>query len=312
MTVGNETNGKVAILLCTYQGERYLTEQIDSIVSQTYDNWVIYASDDGSQDRTLGILRAYQTKLGADRFFIFPGPQQGYASNFASLVKNQSIVADYYAFCDQDDIWSADKLCVAIQWLTEHAVDTPALYCGRTALINELGVKIGNSPLFKYPPSFENALVQSLAGGNTMVFNHALKVIASTTVSSEMISHDWWFYILATACGGRVYYDCESHVSYRQHSANVIGANAGFIAGLARLRKMLRGRLSEWNNRNLEAIQLIRERMPPSNLLVLEDFEKARCSPLLKRCFFLLRSGVYRQTLQGNLALWVAVFLNRI
>ncbi|WP_256586242.1 glycosyltransferase family 2 protein [Pseudomonas sp. Irchel s3f10] len=312
VTVGNETIGTVAILLCTYQGERYLAEQIDSIISQTYDNWVIYASDDGSQDRTLEILRSFQKKLGTERLFIFSGPQQGYANNFVSLVKNQNIVADYYAFCDQDDIWSADKLCVAIQWLKRNTTDIPSLYCGRTALVNESGVKIGHSPLFKYPPSFKNALVQSLAGGNTMVFNHALKKIASVTVNSEIISHDWWFYILATACGGQVFYDFESHVSYRQHSDNVIGANAGVISGLSRLKKMLGGRLLEWNRRNLKAVELLKGRMPPANLIVLENFERARCSPLLRRCVFLMRSGVYRQTLKGNLALWIAVFLNRI
>lgn len=312
VSVSNETIGKVAILLCTYQGERYLAQQIDSIISQTYDNWVIYASDDGSQDHTLEILRVYQKKIGAERFFILSGPQKGYANNFISLVKKQDISAEYYAFCDQDDIWSVDKLYVAIQWLKKCAVDTPSLYCGRTALVNEFGVRVGNSPLFKYPPSFKNALVQSLAGGNTMVFNHALKAIAGVTANSDVISHDWWFYILVTACGGRVYYDFESHVSYRQHSDNVIGANAGVLSGFTRLRKMLGGRFLEWNRRNIKAIDPLKERMPPSNLMVLENFERARCSPLLKRCIFLIRSGVYRQTLQGNLALWVAVLLNRI
>lgn len=79
---------KVAILLSTYNGERFLVEQLDSLLAQTHRDWIIYASDDGSIDSTLAILREYQQRVGEERFFIFNGPRQGFAKNFMSLVKN--------------------------------------------------------------------------------------------------------------------------------------------------------------------------------------------------------------------------------
>lgn len=312
MTAGRKTDGRVAILLCTYQGERYLAEQLDSIVNQTYENWVIYASDDGSQDLTLEILRAYQEKFGAERFFVLSGPREGYAKNFISLLKNKEINADYFAFCDQDDVWAADKLFVAISWLERNSPKVPCLYCGRTALVDESGVRIGSSPLFKYPPGFKNALVQSIAGGNTMVFNQSLRAIAGSTPDSEIVSHDWWLYILATACGGQVNYDSEPYVSYRQHSENIIGANSSMLSSLSRLKKTLDGRLAEWNRCNLKAIESQRENIPRVNLVTLECFERARISSLFKRYYFFRRSGVYRQTIRGNIALFVAMLLKKI
>lgn len=310
--VGEEAGGRVAILLCTYQGEQYLVAQLDSIIGQTYDNWVVYVSDDGSQDRTLDILHSYQEKIGADRFFMFSGPREGYAQNFISLVKQKEIKADYYAFCDQDDIWATQKLDVAITWIKQNAIITPSLYCGRTALINEEGVEIGHSPLFKHPPAFKNALVQSIAGGNTMVFNQALRSIAASAPDCEIISHDWWFYILVTACGGQVFYDAKSYVSYRQHSDNVIGANSSIFSSLPRFKKMLEGRLVEWNRCNLRGIGLLKKYMPPANLETLNYFDRARHSSLFERYLFFKRSGVYRQTLRGNVALLIAVLIKKI
>lgn len=308
-----ERGDKVAILLCSFQGEQYLAEQLDSIVKQTHQNWIIYVSDDGSTDGTLDILRDYQAQLGMGRLFIFSGPGKGYVKNFFSLAKNDDVDADYFAFCDQDDVWSVDKLGVAVDWLKRQPVKTPCLYGGRTSLIDESGQKIGLSPLFKFPPSFKNALVQSIAGGNTMVFNRSVKkILGETLIDSTVISHDWWLYILVTACGGVVKYDPTPYISYRQHGNNLIGANTGLHSSLLRFKRMLEGRLTTWNESNLSAIQTVKPFMPRNNLQTLTQFELGRCSSLVKRCFLFKRSGVYRQTFQGNIALLVAVVLGKV
>ena len=109
-------------------------------------------------------------------------------------------------------------------------------------LIDEAGKPIGLSPLFKAPLSFENALVQSIAGGNTMLFNEETrKLLATTRESSHIVSHDWWSYILVTGCGGEVCYDPESTLNYRQHSQNLIGSNISIRGRLQRLRRLLKG-----------------------------------------------------------------------
>ena len=97
--------GNVAILLCTFHGQHFLADQLDSIDAQNFPRWRIWASDDGSQDDTNNILEAYQRKWGSDRLCIQHGPALGFARNFLSLTCDQHIEADYYAWSDQDDIW---------------------------------------------------------------------------------------------------------------------------------------------------------------------------------------------------------------
>ena len=98
-----------AILLCTFNGEEYLSDQLDSYLSQTYSSWKLWVSDDGSIDKTKEIIERYQVNLGCDRVRLVDGPKKGYAANFMSLVCNPEIQAEYFAFSDQDDIWSPEK-----------------------------------------------------------------------------------------------------------------------------------------------------------------------------------------------------------
>lgn len=307
-----ERNQRVAILLCTFNGERYLSRQIDSIVMQDHRDWVIYASDDGSTDGTRALLSSYQSRLGEGRLVVIEGPQAGYAANFMSLLRAPAVSGDYYAFCDQDDCWDADKLSRALAWMRLQPADVPALYCGRTRLMNNDEQTIGYSPLFGREPSFRNALTQSLAGGNTMLINasgHAL--MARTPPGVRVQSHDWWAYLLVTACGGRVHYDSKPSLGYRQHGENLIGSNAGMRDRLARLWHMLEGNYREWNDANLALLQPFDASLTPENRLVLALFKGMRGTGFFKRLSSLVRGGFYRQTLAGNVGMVVAVALRR-
>src|SRR5262249_46946867 len=159
------------ILLCTLNGERFLVEQLASLERQTFTNWRLVASDDGSNDHTKSILQAFKRSHETGKVEIIDGPQRGAPANFLFLACRQNPVSDYYAFCDQDDVWEADKLARAIAILEQAPPGVPALYGSRTSLIDESGEKFGLSPLFPKTPTFRCALVQSIAGGNTMVFN---------------------------------------------------------------------------------------------------------------------------------------------
>ena len=116
------------------------------------------------------VLAQYVRNWGADRLDVRIGPGKGFVANFLSLACDTAIKADYYGFCDQDDLWDADKLERALAWLDAAPRGMPALYCARTRLIAEDGGDIGFSPFFGKPLTFRNALVQSIAGGNTTWF----------------------------------------------------------------------------------------------------------------------------------------------
>ncbi len=304
---------KVAILLSTYNGAAYLREQLESLIAQTCQDWVIHASDDGSSDDTLGILREYQRRLGPARLLIHAGPRQGFAANFLSSIRRTQGQADYFAFCDQDDLWQPDKLARGLAWAASHPADLPLLYCSRTRLIDADGLGIGFSPLFRRAPSFANALVQSIAGGNTMLFNAATARLLSLTPDHvPIISHDWWTYIIVTGCGGRVNYDAHPAIDYRQHGNNLIGSNSSVRDRLVRLHRMLKGTFRHWNDVNLEAVSHFRQHLTYENQQILELFGSARRAPLYRKLSLISQSGVYRQTLPGNLGLVAASLMQRL
>jgi len=304
---------KVAILLCTYHGQHYLADQLESFTAQIHSNWEVWASDDGSKDGTHTILESYQGKWSADRLSICFGPAEGYSANFLSLTCKAGIEADYYAYSDQDDIWESDHLSRALDWLKTVPADIPALHSSRTRYISKDGSDLGFSALFNKPPSFCNALVQSIAGANTMVFNQAARLLLTKTPSQlDIVSHDWWAYMLVSGCGGRVFYDSYPGVRYRQHDNNIAGQNTTILARLQRLKGLLAGRFKNWNQINLNALNEMSSFLTDENREVLSLFSKARRGFVFSRIYNLYRSGVYRQTLAGNIGLISAAILRKL
>ena len=302
----------VAVLMCTKDGARFLEQQLDSIQAQRGVALQLHVSDDGSTDNTLKILAEYQKGWDNGYFSVCQGPKAGYAANFLSLVCNPAIQADYYAFADQDDIWETDKLAVAIEKLAGIPPETPALYCSRTRLIDEKGLETGFTPLYRRAPSFANSLVQSLSGGNTMVFNAAARSLLCAAGKPQIVSHDWWVYSLVTGAGGTVIYDPEPRIRYRQHDQNVLGASPGPKAVWLRINLIMQGRFKNWNTINTAALSQARELLTPDNQRILDNYSAARQCWLIPRVLGVWQSHVYRQTHIGNLGLAVAVLLNRI
>lgn len=295
------------------QGQKYLTEQLESILRQSYPAWSIWASDDGSDDDTHKILAAYQTRLGTARLSVHNGPAEGFVANFLSLTCMAGITADYYAYADQDDIWEPEKLSRAVQWLRTVPDHLPALYCGRTHGVDANNRDIGFSTLFTKPPSFANALVQNIGGGNTMLFNNAARrFLRLAGPDIKVVSHDWWTYMVVIGCGGRVFYDPVPTVRYRQHDNNLVGISTGWAAGKIRLRMLFQGRFKSWNDINLAALQEMREHLTPENKRLLDEFSTARHRGMFSRLAGLKRSGIHRQTLLGNIGLLAAGILNKI
>ncbi len=208
---------KVCILLSTYNGERYLEEQLDSLVKQENADIDILVRDDGSTDTTCKILDKWQDK-GLLKWYT--GNNKGFAMSFMDLVQNSEDY-DYYAFCDQDDIWFPNKLKMAIKHLS--SMQSPVrLYCSNTFYYKN-GENFGL--IKKSVPKYNiyTCLVQNIATGCTIVFNQSLKDIMLSKMPEYIIAHDFWAYQTAVIFG-EVYYDENAYMYYRQHDNNQIGA----------------------------------------------------------------------------------------
>ncbi|BDM24267.1 glycosyltransferase family 2 protein [Pseudomonas sp. LRP2-20] len=309
----NHESVEVAILMCTYNGAAFLQDQLESFACQSHTRWTLYVSDDASTDATRQMLADYQQRWGDNRIKVFDGPCQGFAKNFISLLKRPEVQGRFYAFSDQDDVWFKDKLERSVACLVQHSASRPALYCSRTRLVDVSRNAAGFSPLFSRPPSFRNALVQSLAGANTMLINQAARdVLIQLPEDAHIVAHDWLAYMLVTACGGDAVYDAQPSLEYRQHGNNLIGGNNRLVDRLRRLRKMLSGRFVEWNDANLRILQAMQPLLTQENRNVLEHFAVGRRSGFARRLCEFRRSGVYRQTFVGNITLIIAALLARI
>jgi glycosyltransferase involved in cell wall biosynthesis len=295
-------------LLCTYNGSPFLGEQLDSIDRQTYAGWRLVISDDGSTDGTLKIAKEFMDGH-PDRVCIIEGPDKGFAGNFLAVAAKPPFRAEYWAFCDQDDIWEPDKLSKAVQMLAKVLPEVPALYCSRTLLIDARGKKLGSSPIFTLVPSFHNALVQNIASGNTMVFNEAARRLLAEASEGEVFFHDWLLYLVVTGCGGKVFYDREHTVRYRQHGSNILGGGGSIKGYLLRADILFRGIFKSWIDGNLKAMMRIQSRLPQSHLQLLAAFSDMRNQGLVERFLALKRLRVAHQS---PLVILVAALCNKL
>ena len=302
---------EVAVLLCSYNGGKFLAQQLESIAQQEGVKLAIHVSDDGSQDQTQSILKTFRERWGQRPLSVVQGPQHGHVDNFFSLIFS-SIEGDYFAYSDQDDIWDPDKLSRAIKALSSLPDDLPAIYCSRSRLIDVHGNDIGLSPLFSRPPGFANALIQNIGGGNTMVMNRKARNLLSAVGPVDVVTHDWWSYILVTGSGGTVIYDEHPSLRYRQHQNNLIGSSMSLGDKSKRYWSALRGRNRLWNTKNIAALQEVRSYLTVENQRILDEFDAARDTPLLRRLMSLWRSGVYAQSTLGNIELIAAVFFKKL
>lgn len=304
----------VAVLLAHYNGGKLLADQLQSLSAQTHKDWSLILSDDGSSDDWLGVSADFAKAQPKQRVWLVNGPRRGFAQNFLSLVSIAGPSVPYAAFCDQDDVWLPKKLETALNALKSVRPCRPALYCSRTMICDQRLASLGPSPLFSKPPSFQNALVQNIGGGNTMVLNRAALDLLQDTLhhATGVVSHDWWAYQLVSGAGGKIIYDDEPSVLYRQHMSNLIGSNSGWCARAKRLSALLRGQFKEWNDANIAALQGARHWLTPEARQSLDEFEAARRSGLFGRVAALRSSGVYRQTSPGQIALWIANLLKKL
>jgi hypothetical protein len=143
------------------------------------------------------------------------------------MLQESTPKASYVAFSDQDDIWHLDKLEKGIRALAaKEDGDCPAPYCTRQFLVDASGQPIGLSPDYRRPPSFNNALVENIETGCTMIVNQPVVELVKSLPLPDVVFHDWWLYLLVTGVGGKVVFDPEPGIDYRQHGKNLVGSTA--------------------------------------------------------------------------------------
>jgi glycosyltransferase involved in cell wall biosynthesis len=220
----------VHIIIATYNGEKYISEQIESILSQTYTDYVIYINDVNSSDNTVAIAKQYQKKY-PDKIKINVNAvgSGGAKHNFWLLVQNAS-ECDYMMFCDQDDVWLEDKVAFSIDAMQkaedQYGRETPVLF-NTDLIIVDSELKVIHKSFKKahnvnhYKTKLNQIVSQNTVTGCTMVINQAL-IKLLTHKPKYFVMHDWWIELVAAAFGKIIYSDKKT-ILYRQHGKNVVG-----------------------------------------------------------------------------------------
>ena len=245
---------KLIVLLSSYNGEKYIREQLDSLLNQDLKPDKIFIRDDGSKDETINILEEY--KKNNDCIEYYCGNNLGPAKSFFELI-NKCEEADYYALCDQDDVWFKDKLSRAVELLEKEDNSKSLLYCSKYTLtdkdLNPIDSNV--SDLYNFS-DFPHSLIYHTAPGCTFVFNNeARKRIVKYDVEKEYcLIHDAIIHKVVCMFG-KMILDNESHMYYRQHGDNEIGMNANKIeVFIGRVNRFLNGKIRNYRSNTARSL----------------------------------------------------------
>lgn len=285
----------VEVLMSTYNGAKYIKQQIESILKQKGCTVKLLVRDDGSTENTCEILKKhYEDGL----LTWYQGGNIKPAKSFLDLLVKAG-EADFYAFADQDDYWMTDKLETACRKIGFS--NKPTLYFSQTQLVDKHLAKIETPTIHPLLTQGES-LIYAFASGCTMVFNKALKDLLVSSIPKEMpMLHDFWTYISAQAIGANIVFDKDPHILYRQHGNNAVGlGESPAKEWRQRIKRVfiLHGHERSDNARIL--LETLYDKMTPESIKRTSLFVDAKTS-FLKR-MSLLFDNSYRC---GNLKTWI-------
>ncbi len=269
----------VAVLMSTYNGEKYIDEQIQSLLTQKNVKLSILVRDDGSTDSTKDILTKYE---GDGILTWYAGRNLKPAYSFLDLI-NKAPESEYYAFCDQDDVWNDDKLERAVKALESYGkAEIPRLYCANYQLVD---AEMNNLPDNGHvsTTTFGAALVSSCCTGCTVVFNRALLEILRMGTPEVIVMHDDWAHKVCLAVGGTVYYDPAKVLKYRQHGNNVDGGIHSPLKKIEGVLKRIRSNECIRSRQILELVKIYKKIMPNKNIQLAYEVGKYTEYSILKR-----------------------------
>lgn len=223
-------DNRICVLMATYNGEEYILEMLNSIKNQTCQDFICYIHDDGSTDSTCDIVDNF-CKDNRNFIRLESQPTGGAKNNFLYMLRKLGTQFQYCMFCDQDDIWLPDKIEKSfnrMKELEDGNLSRPALvYCDMKVVdikLNEIAPSfIRYNALTVENITIDRAIMKSYAAGCSMMINNSLARISSVENTSDIIMHDWWVMIIASAVG-KIAYINEALALYRQHETNALGA----------------------------------------------------------------------------------------
>ena len=299
----------VRVIMSTFNGAKFLPELLTSVSQQSGASVRWWIRDDGSSDPTQEILKDASSRTN---MHISVGSNRGAVSSFLELLQSCPRDADFYALCDQDDVWLPNKLARAAQQLSVCEAGTPSLYCSRLVVVDGLLRRLRLSPLPRRPVGLQNALVENVAIGCTIVMNaSALALLQQATPDPKRVGmHDAWAYLVVSACG-TVVFDPVPSILYRQHGANVVGSRYGVRALQRRFGHVLDSRhrlapiardaeLEHWYGQSMDVTrtELVRRHLTGT------------CAPSLReRWRYALTATVYRQSCIDDIAMRALITL---
>lgn len=303
---------KVEILLATYNGEKFLEHQLESLLSQTISDFKLIVNDDHSKDRTLAILDQYRSKFA--EIEISDVKCGSARNNFAYLLTKST--GDLVLFADQDDVWLPDKVKrltdAMIQAEAQYGVDCPLLIHSDACLINDSGGMIDPS-MWRYQyinpqtgKKFGRILTQNIVTGCTMIANRAL-IKKATPMPDKALIHDWWLAVVACAFG-KIIPVYEPTIMYRQHNSNQLGAvkfNSHLILNKMKNERRQMARRKADSARQALDFSLVYGHADLANVAYV--FSKLPSMPYLFRIFSIFQHGFYKIGIARNLG-WI--FLN--
>lgn len=213
---------KIAVVMSSYNGEEYIKQQLDSILSQKCKYSIdIYIRDDGSKDRTVEIIRDYQKEHSSIRLSV--GKNMGYNASFFTLLKSIDGY-DYYSFADQDDVWLDNKLQCAVEMMEAEEQDIPLLYGSCSYLVHDNLKPFGTTQENIRPITFYNTIIHNFLPGHSQVMNDKLnRILRDTEIDySKLYVYDAWITNVAMV-EGKLIFDNNPHTYYRQHGDNGLG-----------------------------------------------------------------------------------------
>ncbi|MCK4004205.1 glycosyltransferase family 2 protein [Streptococcus suis] len=300
---------KVNILMSTYNGQQFLSEQICSIKEQSYTDWTLFIRDDGSSDNTKEILKDFERQ--DSRIHIIDSDKSdnlGVIKSFHKLVNHDR--ADFYFFSDQDDVWLPNKLELSLKEAQNYPADLPLMVYMDLKVVNQ-DLEIMTESMVKSQSHHANTeLVQELTentvtGGVAMINHHLAEM---WQVTEDILMHDWYLALLASAFGNLVFIDQPGEL-YRQHSDNVLGARTLS----KRFKKWVRPHILfavYWDlikNSQIQARHLLQMPLSQSNRELIEAFVTIMDKPMLERFRILRKYG-----LRKNKAFHTLVFTTLI
>lgn len=295
----------VAVLLSTYNGGNYLEEQLQSLKIQKNVKLTIFVIDDNSEDNTCDIIKKSNLKIHLFKSKGYRDP----VKNFLYLIKKSPSNFDYYCFCDQDDYWLKNKLSYCIFIMKYKKADI----VGSRTFITNKNLKIINISK-KFIPSFKNSILQSIAGGNTLVWNNSFHNFLKNFNNHNPASHDWYLYQISLLYNFSFYFINKPTILYRQHGKNLVGHNLGLLNNIKRLLLGLRGRYRMWHEMNEDhLINVNLNQVNKKNYEIVKSFYFYRSQGLFKKKLNILFSlNIRRQNFLDNIFLFIAILLNKI